>query len=58
MEKNYKINTFTFSQSKLDKISYKKTSEDTRIKIPYEKLSSLPYSAIGLLKVEYPHKII
>ena len=58
MEKNYKINTFTFSQSKLDKISYKKTSEDTRIKIPYERLFKLPYSAIGLLKVEYPHKII
>ena len=58
MEKNSTKYNFSFNQSKLDKISYKKTSEDTRIKIPYERLSSLPYSAIGLLKVEYPHKII
>ena len=58
MEKNYKKYTYTFEPSKLDKKSYKKTSNDTRIKIPEEKLSHLPYSAIGLLKVLYPHDII
>ena len=58
MEKNSKKYNYSFNPSKLDKIYYKITSENCRIKIPEEKVSSFPYSAIGLLKVEYPHEII
>ena len=58
MEKNSKKYKYSFPPSKLDKISYKITSEDSRIKIPEEKISSYPYSAIGLLKVTYPHEVV
>ena len=58
MEKNSTKYNFSFNPSKLDKTFYKTTSEDCRIKVPEEKASSFPYSAIGLLKVEYPHEII
>ena len=53
--KKYK---YDFLPSKLDKIYYRITSEDSRIKISEEKISSFPYSAIGLLKVTYPHNTI
>ena len=49
---------YDFSPSKLDKIYYKETSEDSRVKIPEEKVSSFPYNAIGLLKVTYPHDTV
>ena len=58
MEKNSTKYNYVFNQSKLDKTFYKTTSEDCRTKVPQEKASSFPYSAIGLLKVEYPHQII
>ena len=47
-----------FPPSKLDKIYYRITSNDTRSQIVQEKISSLPYSAIGLLKMTYPHEIV
>ena len=56
MEKN--LYEYDFIPSKLDKLSYRKTAEDSRIKVSDEKINSLPYSAIGLLKVLYPHDII
>ena len=49
---------YSFAPSKLDKIYYRITSDDTRSQISSEKLSSLPYSAIGFLKVTYPHEIV
>ena len=49
---------YTFPPSKLDNIHYRITSEDSRIKVPEEKISSFPYNAIGLLKVIYPHNIV
>ena len=49
---------YDFSPSKLDKIYYKETSEDSRVKIPEEKVSLFPYNAIGLLKVTYPHDTV
>lgn len=55
INKKYK---YIFPPSELDKISYKKTNEDSRIKIPEEKISSFPYSSIGLLKVTYPHEVV
>ena len=51
-------NQYIFNPSKLDKIYYRITSNDKREKIPPEKISSPPYNAIGLLKMEYPHGII
>ena len=54
---NFK-NSYSFSPSKLDKISYRVTSNDKRSQISSEKISSPPYSAIGLLKVTYPHDIV
>ena len=54
---NFKYN-YTFSSSKLDKIYYRITANDNRYQISEDKLSSLPYSAIGLLKMIYPHEII
>ena len=58
MEKSSKIYKYSFLPSKLDKISYKMTSGDSRVKIPEDKISSFPYSAIGLLKMIYPHEIV
>lgn len=55
INKKYK---YIFPPSELDKLSYKKTNEDSRIKIPEEKISSFPYSSIGLLKVTYPHEVV
>ena len=49
---------YSFLPSKLDKISYRNTSNDNRTQIPPEKVSSLPYSAIGLLKMIYPHNTV
>ena len=49
---------YSFCQSKLDKISYRITSNDNRSIISQEKISSLPYSAIGLLKMTYPKQTI
>lgn len=49
---------FDFLPSKLDKISYRMTKNDSRSQIPFSKLSSPPYSSIGLLKVLYPLNII
>lgn len=50
--------SFSFEQSNLDKISYRFFSKDTRYEIPPESSLKYPYSAIGLLKVEYNHNII
>ena len=58
MEKNIFKYKYTFSPSKLDNIYYHLTSEDCRVKIPKEKVSSFPYNAIGLLKVTYPHDTV
>ena len=58
MEKNIFKYKYTFPPSKLDNIYYRITSEDSRIKIPEEKVSSFPYNAIGLLKVTYPHETV
>jgi len=51
-------NEYSFTASKLDKISYRITSNDNRSQIPQEKISILPYSSIGLLKVIYPHDTV
>ena len=51
-------NEYSFSASKLDKISYRVTSNDNRSQIPKEKISTSPYSSIGLLKVIYPHDTV
>ena len=51
-------NEYSFSPSKLDKIYYRVTSNDTRYQISPERISSLPYSAIGLLKMIYPHNTV
>lgn len=58
MQKNSFKYTYAFPPSKLDKLYYKETKEDSRIKIPEEKISSFPYNAIGLLKVTYPHETV
>lgn len=49
---------YSYLPSKLDKISYRITSNDTRTQIPVENISLFPYSAIGLLKVTYPHETV
>jgi V8-like Glu-specific endopeptidase len=51
-------NEYLFSPSKLDKIYYRITSNDNRSKVLTEKLSSVPYSSIGLLKMVYPHDVV
>ena len=49
---------YSFLPSKLDKISYRVTSNDNRSIISQEKLSSPPYSSIGLLKMTYPKQTV
>lgn len=58
MQKNLFKYTYNFPKSELDKLYYKETNGDCRIKIPEEKISSFPYSAIGLLKMTYPHETV
>ena len=56
MENN--LYEYDFIPSELDLLYYRKTAEDSRIKVPDDKIKAFPYSAIGLLKVLYPHDII
>lgn len=49
---------YEFLPSKLDKISYRMTKNDSRELVPPEKLNSLPHSAIGLLKVTYNYNTV
>ena len=49
---------YDFQPSKLDKISFRITSNDNRTMVSNENCSSLPYSAIGLLKIIYNHNAV
>ena len=47
---------FSFTKSDLDKIFWRFTSNDTRYEV--KENSKMPYSAIGLLKIEYCNTFI
>ena len=49
---------YSFLPSKLDKISFRIISNDVRTQIPMEKISSFPYSSIGLIKEVFSHETV